>query len=44
MAARWPALADARPALTDYARTWAQALAVQSDLASALVKFVSDGV
>jgi uncharacterized repeat protein (TIGR03837 family) len=44
LGALWPALADARPALGEYGRTWAAALAVQSDLASALVKFVSDGV
>ena len=42
--ALWPALVGARSALDEYARTWAQALAVQADLASALVKFVSDRV
>jgi uncharacterized repeat protein (TIGR03837 family) len=40
----WPALVGARSALDEYSRTWAQALAVQGDLASALVKFVSDRV
>ena len=40
----WPALVGARSALDEYAHTWAQALAVQADLASALVKFVSDRV
>jgi uncharacterized repeat protein (TIGR03837 family) len=42
--ARWPALLGARSALDEYSRTWAQALAVQDDLASALVKFASDRV
>jgi uncharacterized repeat protein (TIGR03837 family) len=42
--ALWPALVGARSALDDYSRTWAQVLAVQADLASALVKFVSDRV
>ena len=40
----WPALVGASSALEKHARTWAQALAVQTDLASALVKFVSDRV
>jgi len=40
--ARWPALVRAQPALQDHARTWAQALASQDDLADALVKFVAD--
>jgi uncharacterized repeat protein (TIGR03837 family) len=40
----WPALVGARPALDKHARTWAEALAAQADLASALVKFVSDRV
>ena len=40
----WPALVGARPALEEYARTWAEALAAQTDLASTLVKFVSDRV
>jgi uncharacterized repeat protein (TIGR03837 family) len=39
--ALWPALVDARLELEEYALTWAQSLAVQSDLAGALVKFVS---
>ena len=42
--ALWPALAGARSALDEYSRTWAQVLAVQADLASTLVKFVSDRV
>jgi uncharacterized repeat protein (TIGR03837 family) len=42
--ALWPALVGARPALDEHARTWAEALAAQADLASALVKFVSDRV
>jgi uncharacterized repeat protein (TIGR03837 family) len=42
--ALWPALVAARPALDEHARTWAEALAAQADLASALVKFVSDRV
>jgi uncharacterized repeat protein (TIGR03837 family) len=42
--ALWPALIGARSALDEHARTWARALAVQADLASALVKFVSDRV
>jgi len=40
----WPALVGARPALEKHARTWAEALAAQTDLTSALVKFVSDRV
>ena len=40
----WPALVGARSALDEHARTWAEALAVQTDLASALVKFVSGRV
>jgi uncharacterized repeat protein (TIGR03837 family) len=40
----WPALVGARPALEEHARTWAEALAAQTDLASTLVKFVSDRV
>ena len=40
----WPALAGARSALEKHARTWAQALAAQTDLGSALVKFVADRV
>jgi uncharacterized repeat protein (TIGR03837 family) len=40
----WPALVGARSALDKHARTWAEALAMQTDLASALVKFVSDRV
>jgi uncharacterized repeat protein (TIGR03837 family) len=40
----WPALVSARPALDEHARTWAEALAARADLASALVKFVSDRV
>ena len=42
--ALWPALVDARLELEEYAPTWAQSLAVQSDLASGLVKFVSQRV
>jgi uncharacterized repeat protein (TIGR03837 family) len=42
--ALWPALARARSALDEHAQTWARALAGQADLASALVKFVSDRV
>jgi uncharacterized repeat protein (TIGR03837 family) len=40
----WPALVGARSALDKHARTWAQALAAQTDLGSALVKFVADRV
>jgi uncharacterized repeat protein (TIGR03837 family) len=40
----WPALVGARSALDEHARTWAQALARQTDLATALVKFVSERV
>jgi uncharacterized repeat protein (TIGR03837 family) len=40
----WPALVGARSALDEHARAWAQALALQTDLASALVKFVSERV
>ena len=40
----WPALVGARPALEKHSRTWAEALAAQTDLTSALVKFVSDRV
>jgi len=36
----WPALAAVRRALDENARAWAQILAGQSDLATALVKFV----
>ncbi|HEY8623326.1 MAG TPA: elongation factor P maturation arginine rhamnosyltransferase EarP, partial [Casimicrobiaceae bacterium] len=42
--ALWPALVHAHSALDEHARTWARALATQTDLASALVKFVSDRV
>ena len=38
----WPALNGARPALDEIAREWAHALGRQTDLASALIKFVSD--
>jgi len=40
----WPALLGARSALDEHARTWAEALAMQTDLASALVRFVADRV
>jgi uncharacterized repeat protein (TIGR03837 family) len=40
----WPALVGARSALEEHARTWAEALAMQTNLAGALVKFVSDRV
>jgi len=40
----WPALLGARSALDGHALPWAQALSAQADLASALVKFVSDRV
>jgi uncharacterized repeat protein (TIGR03837 family) len=40
----WPALVGVHPAVEKHVRTWAEALAAQADLASALVKFVSDRV
>ena len=40
----WPALVGARSALEKHTRTWAEVLAAQTDLASALVKFASDRV
>ena len=40
--ALWGAMVDVRFELGEYARTWSQALALQSDLASSLVKFASD--
>jgi uncharacterized repeat protein (TIGR03837 family) len=42
--AGWPALVEALPALDERASAWAQALARQTDLASALVKFAADRV
>ncbi len=44
LGALWRALVSASPALTQSARTWADALAGQTDLAAALVKFVVNRV